>query len=119
MMEGESSTKEANSDDCGFMDLIISWSIEDTLHEHLYKNKVEKIELSFQSIGHYLGSFFYPLLKETRAQLCSSMEIIYQAPYAEVIGLEKNPVVNKLYKLAINSWKRRFGHKGETIQNLS
>nr|KYP36814.1 Helicase sen1 [Cajanus cajan] len=112
-MEDETSTKEANSDDCGFMDSVISWSIEDILNEDLYKNKVEKIELSFQSIGHYLGSFYYPLLEETRAQLSSSMEIIYKAPYAEVIGLVKDQEVDKLYRLKINSWKSSYGHHGE------
>ncbi|TKY46659.1 Regulator of nonsense transcripts 1-like [Spatholobus suberectus] len=120
-MEGEStsSKKKANYDDYGFMDLIFSWSIEDILNEDLYKNTVKKIELSFQSIDHYLQSYVYPLLEETRAQLCSSMEIMHQAPYAEVIGLkEAKRLQNKLYNLKIDCWKNRFAHHGEPYKTL-
>ncbi|KAK7333893.1 hypothetical protein VNO80_30674 [Phaseolus coccineus] len=119
MMEGDSSSKKKDNGDYGFTDLIFSWSIQDILNEDLYRNKVLKIELSFRSIDHYRGSYTYPFLEETRAQLCSSMEIIHQAPYAEVIGLkEAKPFQQKLYNLKINSWKNRFSHSGEPYKAL-
>ncbi|KAK7400973.1 hypothetical protein VNO78_12282 [Psophocarpus tetragonolobus] len=117
MMQGDASSKKANA--YGFMDLIFSWSMEDIMNEELYKNKVEKIELSFQSIQHYLGSYKYPLLEETRASLCSSMEIIHQAPYAELRGLkEAKPYKNNLYNLKIDSWKNKLSHDGELYKTL-
>ncbi|PNX56468.1 lupus brain antigen-like protein, partial [Trifolium pratense] len=91
---------------------------------------VEKIGLSFQSINHYLGSYKYPILEETRASLCSSMEVIDQAPYGRVAGLQlakpfkkKNddemdkPLKNKLYNLKIDGWKNRFV-RGEPYKTL-
>ena len=63
---------------------------------------------------HYFGSYEYPLLEETRAQLCSSMEILFNAPFAEVISLEEaRPYGTKLYDLKIDSWKNRFSGRGE------
>ncbi|XP_027932754.1 uncharacterized protein LOC114188359 [Vigna unguiculata] len=115
-MDGETSCTKHNSDDFDFTNSIFSWSIDDILDENLFKNKVEKIELSFESIDHYLGSFFNPLLEETRAQICSSMEILYKAPYAEVISPINNSVVKRLYKLEIKSWKSRFHHHGESYK---
>ncbi|KAI3730443.1 hypothetical protein L1987_61613 [Smallanthus sonchifolius] len=50
---------------------------------------VENIPLTFQSEEHYVGSFVYPLLEETRAELASSMEIMYRAPYAEIFALNE------------------------------
>ncbi|KAL2322364.1 hypothetical protein Fmac_026743 [Flemingia macrophylla] len=149
MMQRQSLSKnKAKYDDYGFTDLILSWSIGDILNSELYKNKVssgtisvcylmlrvtelfvivvKKIELSFQSIDHYCGSFKYPLLEETRAQFCSSIEIIDQAPYAEVIAIqEAKPYENKLYNLKIDSWESRFAHililadyKPEAVKDL-
>ena len=81
--------------------------------------QIEKIQLSFQNIDHYRESYTYPFLEETRAQLCSSMEIIHQAPCAEVIGLkEAKPLQHKLYNLKISSWKNRFSHSGEPYKAL-
>ncbi|BAT88931.1 hypothetical protein VIGAN_05257800 [Vigna angularis var. angularis] len=119
MMQGDPSSKKKDNDDYGFTNLIFSWSIENILDEDLYRNKVEKIAQTFQSTDHYFGSYTYPLLEETRAQLCSSMEIIHQAPYAEVIGLkEAKSDHNNLYKLAINCWKNRFTHSGEPYKTF-
>ncbi|KOM26457.1 hypothetical protein LR48_Vigan272s004500 [Vigna angularis] len=119
MMQGDPSRKKKDNDDYGFTNLIFSWSIENILDEDLYRNKVEKIAQTFQSTDHYFGSYTYPLLEETRAQLCSSMEIIHQAPYAEVIGLkEAKSDHNNLYKLAINCWKNRFTHSGEPYKTF-
>ncbi|XP_045797847.1 uncharacterized protein LOC123892041 [Trifolium pratense] len=132
MGEGESSSeKRAIYNEHGFMDFIFSWSIQDILDEEFYKNKVEKIGLSFQSIDHYLESYKYLVLEETRATLCSSMELIYQAPYGRVVGLKllksfnkkndnemEKPLKNKLYNLKIDRWKNRFIHRGEPYKTL-
>ncbi|KAF7827415.1 recBCD enzyme subunit RecB, P-loop containing nucleoside triphosphate hydrolase [Senna tora] len=113
-MESESSSKKRVDRDNGFTDVMFSWSIEDILNENLYKNQVEDIELSFHSVGHYFGSYFYPLLEETRAQLSSSMETLYNAPFAEVIDLEEaKPFGTKTYDLKISSWKNRFSGRGK------
>ncbi|PON39571.1 hypothetical protein PanWU01x14_304060 [Parasponia andersonii] len=50
--------------------------------------KVNLIPESNQSIDQYLGSYVYPLLEETRAQLYSSMEFLYQAPYAKLVDFK-------------------------------
>jgi len=44
------------------------------------------------------------------------MEILYKAPYAEVISPINNSVVKRLYKLEIKSWKSRFHHHGESYK---
>ncbi|XP_059668939.1 uncharacterized protein LOC132314035 [Cornus florida] len=77
-------------------DLVFSWSLEDINNEDLYKNQVEKIPLSFQSEDNYLGSYVFPLLEETRAELASSMEILYRAPFAEVISFNECKLHGKL-----------------------
>ncbi|KAK7316642.1 hypothetical protein RJT34_00257 [Clitoria ternatea] len=119
MQVGSSSKNRATHNDYGFMDQIFSWSIEDIINEDLYNAKVEEIKLSFQSIDDYRASYVYPLLEETRAQLCSSMDMIYQAPFAEVIGLEvAEPHEEKMYNLGIHSWKNRFSNNGEPYKML-
>jgi hypothetical protein len=41
MMEGESSkTKRAAFNDHGFLDTVLSWSLEDIYDENLFKNQV-------------------------------------------------------------------------------
>ncbi|KHN25944.1 TPR and ankyrin repeat-containing protein 1 [Glycine soja] len=109
-----------SSGDHGFVDIIFSWSLEDIFNEDLYKDKVEPIDLSFKSVRHYFGSYVYPLLEETRAQLCSSMEILSSAPYAEVISLEETYSNGKtLYNVKTDSWKNRFsGHGKELYKTL-
>ncbi|GAU46271.1 hypothetical protein TSUD_174470 [Trifolium subterraneum] len=132
MEEGESSSdKRTIYNEHGFMDFIFSWSIQDILDEEFFKKKIEKNGLSFQSIDHYLRSYRYLVLEETRATLCSSMELIYQAPYGRVVGLKlvqtfnkKNdiemdkPFKNKLYNLKIDRWENRFIHREEPYKTL-
>lgn len=48
-----------------------------------------KIPKSFECVDEYLGSFIYPLLEETRAELASAMETVYEAPFAEVTYFEE------------------------------
>ncbi|KAA8529934.1 hypothetical protein F0562_034462 [Nyssa sinensis] len=98
----------------GLIDLVFSWSLEDIFNENLYKNQVEKIPGSFQSVEHYLRSYVYPLLEETRAELASSMDIIYGAPFAEVISLdEAKPYGTLLYNVKVDYWRNKFSNHGK------
>ena len=64
---------------------------------------MERIPESFESVNHYLGSYVYPLSEETRAQIHSSMEIIWRAPFAEVISFgESKPYGTKVYEVKVD-----------------
>ncbi|XP_061342438.1 uncharacterized protein LOC133288644 [Gastrolobium bilobum] len=121
MMSKSSSKKKSTPGDHGFIDIIFSWSLEDIFNEDLYKDKVKHIDQSFDSVNHYFGSFVYPLLEETRAQLFSSMEILSSAPFAEVISLQEAKSYDKiLYNVRTDTWKNRFsGHGKELYKTLS
>ncbi|TKY59728.1 Regulator of nonsense transcripts 1-like [Spatholobus suberectus] len=116
-MSRSSSEKKTNyDDDHGIVESIFSWSLEDILNEDLYKDKVKPIDLSFNSVQHYFGSYVYPLLEETRAQLCSSMEILSSAPFAKVISLEEaTSHGNTLYNVRTDNWKNRFSGHGKKL----
>ncbi|KAJ1399973.1 UvrD-like helicase, ATP-binding domain [Sesbania bispinosa] len=107
-----------------FLKTIFSWSLEDIFNEDLYKDKVKHIDLSFRSVDHYFGSYVYPLLDETRAQICSSMEILSNAPFAEVISIEGARSYSRgrsreLYNVKTDSWKNRSsGHGKELYKTL-
>ncbi|XP_020222260.1 uncharacterized protein LOC109804810 [Cajanus cajan] len=120
-MRRSSNLRRKTFDDHGFVDIIFSWSLEDIFNEDLYKDMVKPIDLSFNSVQHYFGSYVYPLLEETRAQLCSSMEILTSAPFAEVISLEEaNSRGDALYNVRTDGWKNRFsGHGKELYKTLS
>ncbi|KAI4357248.1 hypothetical protein L6164_001209 [Bauhinia variegata] len=109
-----SSQKRVINTDFGFTDIIISWSIEDIFNEDLYKNRVEKIELSFPSVLHYFKSYMYPLLEDTRVRLSSSMEILSSAPFAEVTALaDAKPYRAGFYDVKVESWRNRFTDRGK------
>ncbi|PRQ41353.1 putative hydrolase [Rosa chinensis] len=95
-------------------DTVFSWSLDDIFNERLFKNKVEKIPESFDSVEHYFGCYMYPLLEETRAQVHSSMETIYRAPFAKVVAFEKaKPYGTKLYNIKVDYWRNRFNDRGK------
>ncbi|XP_019165856.1 PREDICTED: uncharacterized protein LOC109161799 isoform X2 [Ipomoea nil] len=74
---------------------------------------------TFTSAEHYLGSFIYPLLEETRAQLAESMEVMGKAPYAEVIALgEVKKHGETLFNVNVDSWKNRVRDDGEPYKTL-
>ncbi|KAI3849020.1 hypothetical protein MKX03_011463 [Papaver bracteatum] len=92
--------------DKDLIDLVFSWTLEDISNEGLYKDKVEKIPECFQSVEDYLGSYTLPLIEETRAELFSSMEVLLDAPYAEVISVKEcSPHGSFLYELKFDSWR--------------
>ncbi|KAK3222752.1 hypothetical protein Dsin_009777 [Dipteronia sinensis] len=127
MMESEGSSNEitvANEYlNCDFSDVVFSWSLEDILNENLFTHKVQKIPKTFQSVGQYFGSFVYPLLEETRAQLCSSFETIEEAPYAQVVGLEESKSKpyrygTQLYNVKVDEWKNIYSSGKEPYKTL-
>ncbi|WRX14404.1 DNA2/NAM7 helicase [Theobroma cacao] len=110
-MGGECSSKnrvltKKNGD---LIDIVFSWSLEDIFNDNLYKDQVEKIPVSFQSMEQYTGSYLFPLLEETRAAICSSMDIIAGAPYAEVRYLnEAGPHGTLSFDVNVDYWRNRF-----------
>ncbi|PWA96132.1 uvrD-like Helicase, ATP-binding domain, P-loop containing nucleoside triphosphate hydrolase [Artemisia annua] len=95
-----------------FTKLILSWSLDHILDQDVYKNKVENIPLTFESEEQYFGSFVYPLLEETRCELASSMEIIYRAPFADILSInESKSGENMLYDVTVGSWKNQSSER--------
>ncbi|XP_076915166.1 uncharacterized protein LOC143574429 [Bidens hawaiensis] len=98
----------------GFDHMLFSWSLADILNHDLYKHQVEDIPLTFQSEHHYVGSFVYPLLEETRAELASSMEVMYRAPYAEIISLtETKRHGETLHDVTVGKWRNKVSERGK------
>ncbi|GJQ99904.1 UvrD-like helicase, ATP-binding domain, P-loop containing nucleoside triphosphate hydrolase [Tanacetum coccineum] len=96
-----------------FTKLILSWSLDDIFYEHLYKNKVENISLTFESEEHYFGSFVYPLLEEARSELASSMEIMHIVPFADILSFnETTSGENRVYDVIVGPWKKQYSERG-------
>lgn len=73
---------------------------------------MEKIPEVFGSVDHYLLSYVYPLLEETRAALASSLETVYKAPFAEVVSLEEaKPTL--LYNVRVDNWRNKISDRGK------
>ncbi|KAI3830534.1 hypothetical protein MKW98_030697, partial [Papaver atlanticum] len=67
---------------------------------------VEKIPECFQSVEDYLGSYTLPLIEETRSELFSSMQVLHDAPFAEVISVKQSvPHGSFLYELKFDAWR--------------
>ncbi|XP_062105588.1 uncharacterized protein LOC133817181 isoform X2 [Humulus lupulus] len=98
-----------------FTETLFSWSLEDVFDEELFTNKIEKIPNSFRSVEHYLGSYVNPLLEETRAELHSSMEVLYGAPFTEVNNFQEevNPYGNKNYIVQVSDWRNKHNKNGK------
>ncbi|EXB88355.1 Helicase SEN1 [Morus notabilis] len=111
MEKGEASHKKKKTAADRFTDIVFSWSLEDVFNENLFKDKVEKIPESFRSVRQYFASYVNPLLEETRAELHSSMETLYRAPFAEVISFEEaKPYGTKVYQVKVNYWRSKFNN---------
>ncbi|XP_062113026.1 uncharacterized protein LOC133824169 isoform X1 [Humulus lupulus] len=115
MMEGgETSDRRKKDSTDQFTQTVFSWTLEDISNENLYKDKVEKIPESFQSVEHYLGSFVYPLLEETRVQLYSSMDVLYRLPFAEVVAFDETKSKGeKVYQVRVDCWRNRFNDRSK------
>ncbi|KAK9063837.1 hypothetical protein SSX86_017709 [Deinandra increscens subsp. villosa] len=104
----------AKSHNHEFEQTVFSWSLDDIRNDKLYEHQVEAIPLTFQSEEHYFGSFVYPLLEETRAELASAMEIMYRAPYAEIFSLNKAKGDGEmLYDVTVGSWRNKSSEHGK------
>ncbi|EEF38948.1 conserved hypothetical protein [Ricinus communis] len=100
------------------IDEIYSWSFDEILDQELFKDKVEKIPDTFQQVEEYSGSFVYPLLEETRAELASSLDNISRARYAQVLGTSKQGGTS-LYDIKVDYWRNRLGiHRKDYYQTL-
>ncbi|XXG72001.1 hypothetical protein AAC387_Pa07g1195 [Persea americana] len=104
--DAEGKMTERREIDFGLLDLVLSWTVEDILNEDRYRDKVEKIPKTFLSVEKYLSSFIFPLVEETREDLCNSLEEVYDAPVAKVISIEKYEARSELfYFIDICGWK--------------
>ncbi|KAG4920415.1 hypothetical protein JHK86_049228 [Glycine max] len=96
---------ENNSE--GFLKLIFSWSLGDILNNDLYKDKVRQIPTAFWSVSHYLKSFIFPLIEETRTDLCSSMKMLSEAPACEITDInlseDYSPPHDLLYQIEMKT----------------
>ncbi|XP_058098091.1 uncharacterized ATP-dependent helicase C29A10.10c-like isoform X2 [Magnolia sinica] len=88
------------------VDFIFSWSIQDVFNDDLFKEEVEKIPDKFQSVEQYYGSFIFPLIEETRSDLCSSMEVLSKAP------------VYRIESVGVSSCKDVYGISMEPFRNV-
>ncbi|KAK3421345.1 hypothetical protein EUGRSUZ_G01997 [Eucalyptus grandis] len=80
---------------------------------------VETIPETFQSVQHYLGSQVYPLLEETRASLCSSLENISSQPFTEVTDSVKCTRSGNTYAVKAGRWSNESNTRGkETYKTL-
>ncbi|XP_011048852.1 PREDICTED: uncharacterized protein LOC105142765 isoform X1 [Populus euphratica] len=99
-----------------FVDLVFSWSIEHVLNKDLYKNQVKKIPETFMSTTHYMKSFIPALIEETRADLCSNMTMVSQAPKREIFSLgiakENKPPKDLFYKIWFEKMRNNVNGEG-------
>ncbi|KAJ6766751.1 DNA2/NAM7 HELICASE FAMILY [Salix purpurea] len=98
------------------VDLVFSWSISDVLDNYLYRNQVKKIPETFMSTEHYMDSFIPALIEETRADLCSNMIMVSQAPAREISSLEKakehKPPKDLFYNICFEKKRNNLNGKG-------
>ncbi|GLJ34038.1 hypothetical protein SUGI_0684590 [Cryptomeria japonica] len=67
-----------------FEEMVLKWSLNKIMDENLFDNKVKRIPEKFTSVAEYLGSFVWPLIEETRAQLQQSLESLSEAQYTRI-----------------------------------
>ncbi|KAJ4844697.1 hypothetical protein Tsubulata_020673 [Turnera subulata] len=73
----------------GFVDSVLSWSVDELLNKDLYRGQVEKIPETFASAEHYMKAFIDPLLEETHAELSSTMETVPRSPTREILYIRR------------------------------
>ncbi|KAI6690181.1 hypothetical protein NL676_027009 [Syzygium grande] len=105
---GSSRRKDKPSD---LTDIIFSWSLREIFNINLYRDKVESIPESFQSVAQYLASYIFPLLEETRAGLCSSMQNVSRLPFAKVTGFVKGE--KNAYHVEVDYWRNMSTNRGK------
>ncbi|KAL8056362.1 hypothetical protein ABFX02_04G115400 [Erythranthe guttata] len=95
-----------------FTDLVLSWSLQDILNDNLYQYQVDKIPDSFGCVDEYFGSYIFPLLEETRAELASAAESVHNTPFAEVASSSGPRHGRFLYDVQVGSWRNRSSDGG-------
>ncbi|KAF3329535.1 helicase SEN1-like protein [Carex littledalei] len=66
-------------------EVVFTWSMNDIFNRNLFKKKIKKIPKTFESSEDYVNYFTFPLMEETRADMCSAMEGFSHAPYIEIL----------------------------------
>ncbi|XP_078182260.1 putative ATP-dependent helicase C29A10.10c isoform X2 [Carex rostrata] len=59
--------------------------MNDVFNINLFKNKIKKIPKTFESCEDYVNYFSFPLMEETRTDMCSAMKAFSHAPYIEIL----------------------------------
>ncbi|KAJ7000259.1 hypothetical protein NC653_010898 [Populus alba x Populus x berolinensis] len=95
------------------VDLVFSWSIGHVLNKDLYRNQVKKIPETFMSTTHYMKSFIPALIEETRADLCSNMIMISQAPTREIFSVGMDKKNKPPEDLFYNFWFKKMRNKAK------
>ncbi|KAH7664496.1 DNA helicase protein [Dioscorea alata] len=96
------------------MDFIFSWSLDDIFNGDLFKEKVVKNPLTFESIKSYLNSYTFPMLEEVRADIASCLEAIAQAPFTNILEINKiGPKKQLLYHIKIGRQNASVTGKNE------
>ncbi|KAI3955512.1 hypothetical protein MKW98_028457 [Papaver atlanticum] len=78
---------------------VLSWTLQDVLDHHLYKDEVETIPKTFSSVEQYLNSFRYPLLEEIHAEMNASTENLSQSPVCRIVSVKKDRSYKRPEKL--------------------
>ncbi|KAK1304217.1 hypothetical protein QJS10_CPB11g02251 [Acorus calamus] len=101
MKRGEGKGKEKREWD--LLDVVFSWSFDNILDQSLfYDRKVEKIPMTFRSVDLYLKSYIKPLLEETRAELCSSLQSFTKLPFTETRHVETKSLRKGHYIITVD-----------------
>lgn len=78
------------------------------------KFQVQKIPESFKSVHQYLGSYLFPLLEETRAELSLSLKAIRRAPFAQLVSIEEPKSSGRLLlNVNVDSWRNTANNIGK------
>ncbi|KAL5102073.1 hypothetical protein RYX36_006400 [Vicia faba] len=89
------------------IDIVFSWTLDDLLHENLFKFQVPKIPKTFSSTKDYMNSFFPALIEETHSDLYSSLLNVPQASFCEIRTMETsrdfNPPLDLFYKITLKN----------------
>ncbi|KAL3736005.1 hypothetical protein ACJRO7_025028 [Eucalyptus globulus] len=107
--EAGSGRKKNNPTD--LMGFIFSWSIQEIFNTNLHRDKVKSILESFQSVEQYFSSYIFPLLEETRASLCSSMQNVSRLPFAKVTGFAVGK--KNVCQVEVDYWRNRVTDNGK------
>ncbi|KAJ1296437.1 hypothetical protein BS78_01G300600 [Paspalum vaginatum] len=86
-------------------EVVLSWSVDQILDKDLLRDKVSKIPETFTSMEQYMTSFFGPILEEIRDDMCSSMEDISNAPYADLLSVHSMRKGKGSYELSLGRWR--------------